>query len=93
MSFLRPSRHSTILVRWRWYTFHRQVLSHQPDRNMPKHMLDGVPFVSRDGLSLPFRASRDDGVLGVLPAVGVATLLEVFVPIIPIRDRESILVG
>ena len=39
-------------------------------------MLDGVPLVSRDGLSPPFRASRDDGVLGVLPAVCVTTLLE-----------------
>ena len=51
MSFLRPSCHFTLLVRWRWDTFHRHLVSHHPFRTMRKPMLDGVPLVSRDGVS------------------------------------------
>ena len=49
-------------------------------------MLDGVPRVGRDGLSLPFRANRDDGVLGMLPAVCAAKVL---VPVLATGRAET----
>ena len=82
-----------LVVRWRSDTFPRHLVSYHPDRTRPKPMLDGGPLVSRDGVSRPFSDSRDKGVFfggGVLPAVGGAKLLEVFVPFMPIRDCESI---
>ncbi len=52
-------------------------------------MLDGAPLVGREGLSRPFSDSRDDGVLGVLPAVGVAKMLEFFVPVLSTGRAET----
>ncbi len=46
-------------------------------------------LVGSEGVSRPFSDRRDDGVLGVLPAVGVAKMLEVFVPVLATGRAET----
>ena len=49
----------------------------------------GTGSTGSDGLSPPFRASRDNRVLGVLPTVCVAMVLEVFVPVLATGRAET----